>query len=95
MSTLGVNIVKKSIPILNQGAIINLMLWDIATKPHFYMDFRPYFNGADAVVLFFDINRSNSFTNMNNWWQICDKHGLIRVPIFLVGIISDPKSPKI
>jgi hypothetical protein len=53
--TVGVNIVKRPIIIEKDITIINLMFWNVAVQPQFYMLHRPYFNGADAVILTFDI----------------------------------------
>jgi small GTP-binding protein len=83
--TVGVNIVKEHITLEKMNASINLMFWDIAGQPQFYMLHRPYFNGADAAILVFDITRSSTFSNVNNWWQSCIKYGLSSIPRILIG----------
>jgi GTPase SAR1 family protein len=50
---------------------------------------RPYFNGADAAILVFDITRSSTFSNVNNWWQTCIKYGLSGIPRILIGNKKD------
>ena len=85
LPTVGVNIVKEPITIENKNATINLMFWDVAGQPQFYMLHRPYFNGADAAILVFDITRSSTFSNVNNWWQTCIKYGLSGIPRILIG----------
>ena len=85
MPTVGVNIVKEPITIEKKNATINLMFWDVAGQPQFYMLHRPYFNGADAAILVFDITRSSTFSNVNNWWQTCIKYGLSGIPRILIG----------
>ncbi|MFW9952008.1 MAG: Rab family GTPase [Candidatus Thorarchaeota archaeon] len=85
LPTVGVNIVKEPITIEKDNATINLMFWDVAGQPQFYMLHRPYFNGADAAILVFDITRSSTFSNVNNWWQTCIKYGLSGIPRILIG----------
>ena len=55
--TVGVNIVKHVVNIQEDGndISINLLFWDIAGQPQFYMLHKPYFNGADGIILVFPI----------------------------------------
>ena len=85
IATVGVNIVKEQIILKDQDATINLMFWDVAGQPQFYMLHRPYFNGADGIILMFDITRSSTFSNVNNWYNTAVKFGLSGVPRILVG----------
>ena len=85
LPTVGVNILKEKISLENLNAIVFLMFWDIAGQPQFYMLHRPYFNGADGVILMFDITRSSTFSNINNWWSSCVKYGLSSAPRILIG----------
>jgi len=81
--TVGVNIVKEQVE-LDDG-IVNLMIWDIAGQPQFYMLHRPYFNGADGMILTFDITRSSTFSNVQNWFNTAQKFGLSSIPRLLIG----------
>lgn len=83
--TVGVSILKKSIELRDFDVKVHLMLWDIAGQPQFYMLHRPYFNGANGMLLVFDISRSSSFSNINSWYSTAIKYGLRRVPRILVG----------
>lgn len=47
---------------------------------------RPYFNGADGMILVFDVARSSTFSNINNWYSTAVKYGLSGIPRILVGI---------
>ncbi len=87
LPTVGVNIVKEVMDINIQGknTKINLMLWDIAGQPQFYMLHKPYFNGADGMFLVFDITRASTFSNVNNWYNSAVKYGLSGIPRVLVG----------
>ena len=70
------------------------MLWDIAGQPQFYMLHRPYFNGADGMILVYDVTRSSSFSNVNNWYSTAVKYGLSGIPRVLVGCKIELKDEK-
>ena len=94
LPTVGINILKQSIELEQENATINLMFWDVAGQPQFYMLHRPYFNGADGVLLVFDMTRSSTFSNVNNWWNSCIKFGLSGVPRILIGNKVDLKDER-
>ena len=94
LPTVGINILKQSIELEENDATINLMFWDVAGQPQFYMLHRPYFNGADGVILVFDMTRSSTFSNINNWWNSCVKFGLSGVPRILIGNKVDLKEER-
>ncbi len=86
--TVGVNITKEPVTIkddMGKDTKINLMVWDIAGQPQFYMLHRPYFNGADGMMLVYDLTRSSSFSNINNWFSTAVKYGLSGIPRLLIG----------
>ena len=85
--TVGVNIVKEQVEL--EDGIVNLMIWDIAGQPQFYMLHRPYFNGADGMMLAFDITRSSTFSNVQNWFNTAQKFGLSSIPRLLIGNKTD------
>jgi len=85
LPTVGVQILKEPIELKEENATVNLMFWDIAGQPQFYMLHRPYFNGADGMLLVFDITRSSTFSNINNWYSAAVKYGLSGIPRILVG----------
>ena len=94
IATVGVNILKEPITLVSENATINLMFWDIAGQPQFYMLHRPYFNGADAMLLVFDITRSSTFSNVNNWYNTAVKYGLSHIPRILIGNKIDLKEDR-
>ena len=85
LPTVGVQILKEPIELKDHNATVNLMFWDIAGQPQFYMLHRPYFNGADGMLLVFDITRSSTFSNVNNWYSSAVKYGLSGIPRILIG----------
>ncbi|MFX0040730.1 MAG: Rab family GTPase [Promethearchaeota archaeon] len=95
--TVGVNITKEPVTIkddMGKDTTINLMIWDIAGQPQFYMLHRPYFNGADGMMLVYDITRSSSFSNINNWFNTSVKYGLSGIPRILIGNKIDLKDER-
>ncbi len=94
--TVGVNITKEQVTLEENGqkVLINLMLWDVAGQPQFYMLHKPYFNGADGMMLVFDITRSSTFSNVNNWYSTAVKHGLSGIPRVLIGNKLDLKEER-
>ena len=95
--TVGVNITKQKVTVKNdmgKDTDIYLMIWDVAGQPQFYMLHRPYFNGADGMILTYDVTRSSSFSNVNNWYSTAVKYGLSGVPRVLIGNKIDLKDEK-
>jgi small GTP-binding protein len=95
--TVGVNITKEKVTVkkdMGKDTDISLMIWDIAGQPQFYMLHRPYFNGADGMMLVYDITRSSSFSNINNWYSTAVKYGLSGIPRLLIGNKIDLKDEK-
>ena len=95
--TVGVTITKVKVTVKNdkgKDTDVYLMLWDIAGQPQFYMLHRPYFNGADGMILVYDVTRSSSFSNLNNWYSTALRFGLPGVPRVLVGTKIDLKDEK-
>ena len=94
LPTVGVSIVKEPLILESKNATVNLMFWDVAGQPQFYMLHRPYFNGADGMILVFDVTRSSTFSNVNNWFTTAVKYGLSHVPRILIGNKIDLKDER-
>jgi small GTP-binding protein len=94
LPTVGVSILKETLELEDNEATVNLMFWDIAGQPQFYMLHRPYFNGADGILLVFDTTRSSTFSNVNNWYSSAVKYGLSGVPRILIGNKIDLKDER-
>jgi len=88
ITTVGVNILKEQLTVSDDegnDVIVNLMFWDIAGQSQFYMLHRPYFNGADSLMLVYDITCLRSFLNINYWYNRTVQYGLSGIPRILVG----------
>ena len=93
-STVGVSIFKTSILLRKYNVTLNLMFWSIVGQPQFYMLHRPYFHGADGMLLVFDTTRSSTFSNINNWYSSAVKYGLSGIPRILIGNKIDLKNER-
>ena len=71
----------KSIELKEYNVTVNLELWDIAEHPLH----RPYFNGADGMLLVFDVTSLNTFNNIKNWYSTAVEYGLSEIPKILIG----------
>ena len=76
-----VSILKESIELKEYNVTLDLEFWDIVGHPLH----RPFFNGADGILLVFDITSSNTFENIKNWYDFAAKCGLSGIPKILVG----------
>jgi small GTP-binding protein len=89
--TVGVNISKQPVELTINGRDlhINLMIWDLAGQPQFHLLHKVYYNGANGIILAFDLTRSYTFMNVKNWFGEIVKYGLSDKPIVLVGNKAD------
>ncbi len=94
--TVGVSISKQPVK-LNIGGKdfnINLMLWDLAGQPQFFLLHKVYFKGANGVLLGFDLTRTHTYSNMKNWHKELVKNGLTSLPTVMVGNKVDLKDQR-
>ncbi len=96
LPTVGVSISKEVIEMEIEGkkVIINLLLWDLAGQPQFYLLHKVYYNGANGVILGFDLTRTHTYSNLKNWHKELVKDGLIDLLMLLVGNKSDLKDER-
>jgi small GTP-binding protein len=65
--TIGVNISEKTMRAYN--SIVQFIVWDIAGQTKFQITRRPFYKGAQGVLLVFDQTNLESFYNLSNWYQ--------------------------
>ncbi|NVM43418.1 MAG: GTP-binding protein [Candidatus Lokiarchaeota archaeon] len=83
--TIGVSIFKTAIELKDYNVTVNLMFWDFARQLQFHTLYHPYFDGADGIVLVFDVTRSSTFSNINDWYNLVVEYGLSEIPKILIG----------
>ena len=97
LPTVGVNISKQPMKFKTKSGKeydVNLMFWDIAGQPQFFLLHKVYYNGANAAILMFDLTQSHTFMNTKNWYKELLKYGLKDIPMVLVGNKSDLKKER-
>ncbi len=65
-STLGVNLLKKEIPISN-SIMINTHIWDLGGQESFRSLRDVYLNGSNGALIIFDITDEISFNKIPEW----------------------------
>lgn len=95
--TVGVSISKQPVTLeIEDGKTvkINLLLWDLAGQPVFYLLHKVYFNGSNGVLLGFDLTRMHTYSNTKEWHKELVKNGLASVPIVYFGNKMDLKEER-
>lgn len=85
LPSVGVSIFKTSIELREYDVTVDLMFWDIVGLPQFRTLYPYYFNGADGMLLVYDITRPSTFSNINNWYSTAVEFGLREIPKILIG----------
>ncbi|KKL65273.1 hypothetical protein LCGC14_2156620 [marine sediment metagenome] len=70
--TLGVSVSEKNIKL--EEEYVNLILWDIAGQSKFEIMRRHFYQGAEAVILIFDLTNRKSFESVYNWYKDIKKN---------------------
>lgn len=84
--TIGVNITEKVVNLVDEA--VELLLWDIAGQVKFQHIRKHFYEGANALILVFDLTRNDSFNNLRQWNK--DINSNLKSPI--PGIILCNKS---
>jgi small GTP-binding protein len=94
--TVGVDITKEELDLNIGGKTFKfrLMIWDLAGQAQFHLLHKVYCNGANGIAFVFDLTKAYTFSNVKNWHQMTQKHGLNNVPIILVGNKADLKEER-
>ena len=91
--TIGVDYHKKSVTIDNRN--INVEIWDTAGQEKFKKITSQYYNGADGIILIFDITNKESFEKISFWIQdLSNKIDLDNICLILIGNKTDLKDQR-
>jgi Ras-related protein Rab-1A len=90
ISTIGVDFKIRTVEIHNKVA--KLQIWDTAGQERFRTITSSYYRGAHAMMIVYDVSDLQSFHNVKNWLQECDRYAQENVIKILVGNKCD--SPK-
>ncbi len=84
--TIGVDFHVKTIDL--HGKKIKLQIWDVGGEERFRFLLPTYCLGANAAFLLYDVTRSQTLDNINEWTNIVRQKGG-PIPIMLVGAKID------
>ena len=93
-STIGIDFKSKVIKVGNQS--IKVLLWDTAGQEKFQNIAKQYYNGANGVLLIFDITDKKSFERIDFWLQELKEHiRLDELHVVLVGNKIDNENKRV
>lgn len=81
--TIGVNITEKQITYKNSSIIY--ILWDIAGQSKFERMRRHFYQGADGILLVFDLTREKTFKSILDWYQDIKNYLKENLRGFIIG----------
>ena len=84
-STMTIGVAFHSHEILRNGAKINLSLWDLGGQERFRFMQPSYVAGAKAGILFFDMSRLDTITQVKEWADMFRLQAAPEIPIILAG----------
>ncbi len=87
--TLGVNVTEKFVRMKNLNVTIKFVIWDIAGQEKFGMMRRHFYEGADGMLLIFDLTRPETFQNIKKWYKDIKTHIKKELHGFILGNKSD------
>ena len=85
--TMGVDIYTKDFDLGETK--ITLIVWDIAGQQKFDLVRKQYYKGAQGALIVFDLTRSATFHNIENWHRDLAEGAGEKIPIILLGNKSD------
>ena len=96
LPTLGVNITEKNVK-MKSGALIQLLIWDIAGQKKFQSMRKHFYSGSGGVLLVFDLTRSITFRNISASYRDIQKNQTGSKPFrgFIFGNKSDLENRQV
>jgi len=90
--TIGVDFEVKSLSI--DGQKVKLQIWDFGGGERFRFLLPTYARGARGGLFVYDITNYSSFAHIDDWLSIIRKEDRAKIPILLVGILSNEKNKR-
>ncbi|MBY8989438.1 MAG: GTP-binding protein [Candidatus Lokiarchaeota archaeon] len=87
-SSIGTNIYTKKV-VLEDNKIVTLQLWDIAGQERWINMRHSYYSGAKGVIIVGDLNRKNTFDQIEKFWVQDINNYCSHVPIILLANKKD------
>ena len=93
-STVGVDTKTKYVKYKDKK--VELEIWDTAGEERFRSLAKNSFQGADGIILMYDITQKKTFHNIRNWYNnINDSIDINKVALIIVGNKSDLPNPEV
>ena len=84
LSTIGLDKQMKTVKVKNEEC--KIILWDTAGQDRFKCLPKKYYQNADGILVFFDINNKETFNNVSSWMdEINSCSNQDEVNIYLIG----------
>jgi small GTP-binding protein len=80
--TIGVDFFVKDV--LIGGDVVKLQIWDTAGQERFAFIRPTYYQGTSGGLMVFDVNRLESFNNLDNWLKEVNSN-CSNIPLILLG----------
>ncbi|MHA2392990.1 MAG: Rab family GTPase [Promethearchaeota archaeon] len=95
VATMGVSVSERKIQ--TKDDLVNIIFWDIAGQTKFALMRRHFYQGANGVILVFDLTNIKSYLNVQNWFNEIDKHVTDRSKLFgfLLGNKEDLSDKRV
>jgi small GTP-binding protein len=87
LPTIGVTISEKAL--LCQRKRYEYIIWDIAGQAKFQMMRRHFYQGADGILIVFDLARAETLESIAKWYQDVKTHLKKEIPGIIIGNKSD------
>ena len=87
LTTIGVDFRFKNVEV--DGTVISLQVWDTAGSERFRTITSSYYRGADAIIIVYAVNDTDSFQNVRTWLTDIDEHVSWPLVKYLVGNKAD------
>lgn len=84
LTTIGIDFKIKTIK-LADNTIVKLQIWDTAGQERFRSITSAYYRGADGIIMVFDVNDCQSFSNIEMWKRNIDTSLNKKVPILILA----------
>jgi len=80
---------------LPDGQLCKLQIWDLAGQPHFSFVRPPFYKGASAVVLVYDVTSRKSLEELKDWKEDCSKYLPRETMFYVLGNKSDLNDARV
>jgi small GTP-binding protein len=85
ISTIGVDVTTIKVSVTQSEELITVSVWDLAGQDRYQNVRKPFFLGASAGILIFDVTNKDSFNNLENWLTEIEEMLVNPIPLILVG----------